>query len=235
MSEIVLSKMFSGSYLLDNLGHEVINLYRCDNGCNYVYLNDDGMFHRDHKNNVKAVLFVKSIGNSQYQVIGKAEGLTDIFDPDNSVAVERRKQINEIVSNDICYGGTFLHAIFVGNTYQHVYMTFKAETMLQIKDGVEVIISFQKGTCSQQSNNKIIVSISDKGLLASGGKEYFDDTNTPNDYSQLDNIINNKSLWGKQFPKYNKQNENKTMTEMAMRSLFAHRIDKNNDLNNLFK
>ena len=235
MSEIVLSKMFSGSYLLDNLGHEVINLYRCDNGCNYVYLNDDGMFSRDHRNKVKTVLFVKSIGNSQYQVIGKAEGLTDIFDPNNSVDVERRKQINEIVNKDICYGGTLLHAIFVGNTYQYVYMTFKAETMLQVKDGVEVIISFQKGACTQQSNNKIIVSLSDKGLLASGGKEYFDKANTPNDYVQLDNIINNQSLWDKPFPKYNKQNKNKTMTEMAMRSLFTHRISKHNDLNKLFK
>ena len=119
--------MFSGSYLLDNLGHEVINLYRSDNGCNYVYLNDDGMFHKNHMGKVKTVLFIKSIGNSQYQVIGKAEGLTDVFNPNNSVKDERLNQISKIVNEDICYGGTLLHAIFVGNKYQYVYLTFEAE------------------------------------------------------------------------------------------------------------
>lgn len=68
--------------------------------------------------------------------------------------------------------------------------------------------------------------------MASGGKEYFDPQNTPNDYIQLDAIIKNHSLWGKAFPKHNK---NKTMTEMAMRSLFTHRIQKNEDLNKFFK
>lgn len=118
--EIVLSKMFSGSYLLDNLGHELINLYQSDNGENYVYLNDDGMFDRSHLGKVKTVLFVKSIGKCQFQIIGKAEVIHDVYNPEKDLNKERLDQIEYIVKNNISYGGTLLHCIFVGNKYEYV-------------------------------------------------------------------------------------------------------------------
>ena len=35
---IVINRMFSGEYLRENLGHEVINLYQADNGCRFLSL-----------------------------------------------------------------------------------------------------------------------------------------------------------------------------------------------------
>ena len=42
--EILLNRMYSGDYLTtgNNIGHEVINLFRCDNGKNYIYVLSDG-------------------------------------------------------------------------------------------------------------------------------------------------------------------------------------------------
>ena len=38
MKDIVLNRMYNGDYLQGNLGHEIINLYRSDNGQCYLYL-----------------------------------------------------------------------------------------------------------------------------------------------------------------------------------------------------
>ena len=34
--------MYAGSYLEENIGHEVINLFKDDEGSNYIYVNKDG-------------------------------------------------------------------------------------------------------------------------------------------------------------------------------------------------
>lgn len=36
--------MFTGDYLNDNIGHEIINLFKDDNGENYIYLCKDGKY-----------------------------------------------------------------------------------------------------------------------------------------------------------------------------------------------
>ncbi len=36
---IVLNRMYTGSYLSSNLGHEVINMFQDDQGNHYLYLN----------------------------------------------------------------------------------------------------------------------------------------------------------------------------------------------------
>lgn len=38
--EIIINKMYVGGYLSegDNIGHEIINLYKADDGKNYIYL-----------------------------------------------------------------------------------------------------------------------------------------------------------------------------------------------------
>lgn len=48
MKEIVINRMFTGKYLRDNIGHEVINLFQADNGKYYVYLNDIGIIGKEH-------------------------------------------------------------------------------------------------------------------------------------------------------------------------------------------
>lgn len=50
---IVLNRMFTGDYLEDNIGHEVINLFKSDNGKFYLYLNALGSFHSDWKGRIK--------------------------------------------------------------------------------------------------------------------------------------------------------------------------------------
>lgn len=76
---IVLNRMYVGDYLMSNLGHEVINLYQADNGCNYIYLNSTGDFVKAHQGRVEYMLFVKYYGKGEVEVIGMAKGLEDVY------------------------------------------------------------------------------------------------------------------------------------------------------------
>ena len=80
---IVLNRVFSGEYLEDNIGHEVINLFKSDNGKYYLYLNALGSFHKQWKNRIKSMLLVRTIkGAKMLEVIGLATGLSDVYDPE---------------------------------------------------------------------------------------------------------------------------------------------------------
>ena len=46
---IVLNRMYTGSYLSSNLGHEVINMFQADDENYYLYLNAKGNFAAEGK------------------------------------------------------------------------------------------------------------------------------------------------------------------------------------------
>ena len=41
---IVANRMYVGDYLTSNLGHEVVNMFKADDGGSYLYLNAYGSF-----------------------------------------------------------------------------------------------------------------------------------------------------------------------------------------------
>ncbi len=80
---IVLNRMFTGDYLEENIGHEVINLFKSDNGKYYLYLNALGSFHSIWKSRIKSMLMVRTIqGAKMLEVIGLATGLKDVYKPE---------------------------------------------------------------------------------------------------------------------------------------------------------
>ena len=101
--------MYNGDYLADNLGHEIINLYQSDNGKNYVYLQHAGTFSEEQKGKVGYVLFVRTLpGRKMLEVLGKAEGITDIYYPGQ----QPDEQKEYIEKNNVRYAGVLLNEIF---------------------------------------------------------------------------------------------------------------------------
>ena len=78
-STIILCKMYAGRYLEENIGHEVINLFRADNDNNYVYINDDGRIAEKYNNTVSAVLLIRYVEEGVFEVIAKAEDLEQVL------------------------------------------------------------------------------------------------------------------------------------------------------------
>ena len=133
---IVINRMYAGSYLSTNLGHEVINMFQDDKGRHYLYLNAKGNFSKMHEGHISDMLLVRyagiNDGKSEVQVLGWARGLESIpgagdayqgYDVNGGIFVKQRNYISQ---NDISYGNADLIELFDGSDQQNVYITYYA-------------------------------------------------------------------------------------------------------------
>ena len=227
--KIVLNRMYNGDYLNDNLGHEIINLYQSDNGSHYIYLQHSGTFHVSQQDKVGCVLLVRSLpGRKMLEVLGKAEGITEIYHPKQTA----EDQIKYIVENDVRYAGVLLNELFIENEYQYVYLTYKAERVSRpIKP---LYVSFDKDGIDT------VVLTENKQAKASL-KQYIDYELTPNDYIALQEKINDASLWNNGVDKVEMKDVDKrdityfdicgvSSNELAFSNAFAFFMERYPDL-----
>lgn len=151
---IVLNRMYTGSYLSSNLGHEVINMFQADNGKHYLYLNARGNFDKKTGEKISDMLLVRYVGENRLEILAWASELTPAPGADKSYKKfepqsEIRKSQGYIISskerdalkdfpegkfeawmdeckNDISYGEANLIKIFEGSEQQNVYITYRA-------------------------------------------------------------------------------------------------------------
>ena len=132
---IVLNRMYTGSYLSTNLGHEVINMFQADNGKHYLYLNARGNFAKEHTNQISDMLLVRYAGDNRVEVLAWANGLHEIdgtnetyreFEKDYSIFTKQKDFIN-INEKEISYGGANLIELFEGSAQQNIYITYSAD------------------------------------------------------------------------------------------------------------
>ena len=183
--EIVLNRMYNGDYLNENLGHEIINMYRSDNGKHYIYLQYDGRFDKRHTGKVGCVLLVRTLhGRKLLEVLGKAEGITDVYTFEQTA----EEQVKYITDNNICYDGALLNHIFDGNKYQYVYITYEAKKVVRPKK--QIFISFAE-TKERKSNT---IYLTQNNQARASLKQYIDES-TSEDYAELSKVIDNPLLW----------------------------------------
>lgn len=133
---IVLNRMYTGSYLSSNLGHEVINMFQDDHGNHYLYLNAKGNYAKMHEGKISDMLLVRyaglNEGRSVVQVLGWAKGLEAVpgtaesykgYDEKSGIFQEQQKYINE---KKITYGSANLIELFKGSDQQNIYVTYYA-------------------------------------------------------------------------------------------------------------
>lgn len=111
--DILINQMYAGKYLSieDNIGHEVINFLKADDGNRYVYITPDG---KVSSSNIGTVLFVRNIhAGKTVEVIAKATELEDI---------------EPAASGLISYDGVRLSDIYPDSTHSsdEIFATFKA-------------------------------------------------------------------------------------------------------------
>lgn len=156
---IVLNRMYVGDYIVSNLGHEVINLYQADNGEHYIYLNSTGDFVKAHQGRIGYMLFVKYYGKGEVEVIGKAEGLEDVYASNPEI---KQKQIDFIRSEGgITYGGASILDIFKGSEQQNVFITYKAQKVYESRSDRRIFIRFynennESCTCRHEPGDVVI-------------------------------------------------------------------------------
>ena len=150
---IVLNRMYTGSYLSTNLGHEVINMFQADNGKHYLYLNDKGNFANKYTELIDDMLLVRYVGENKVEILAWASELTAIpgtnmpysnFDPNSTIRgyqeqiiYNKQRKPNLEISDcnwkdevdsetGIRYGEANLIDIFGDADQQNIYITYRA-------------------------------------------------------------------------------------------------------------
>ena len=129
---IILNHMFTGDYLNDNIGHEIINLFADDNGKNYIYLCKDGAFNRTDVD----------VENSFVVQVRRPANLLDTLEIISVASGLRKINENEAFkkSSDCpMYGGLSVYQLFSGNEQQQdKCVTFEAERVFVPKSPVYI-------------------------------------------------------------------------------------------------
>ena len=144
---IIINRMYAGGYLTvgENIGHEIINLVRSDNGNNYLWLNAGGNCQKsnfiDKQGNLiydeVVMLMVRMYGHKKWKVLGKAiidtSNLKEYMVPKFGEK-HHKEQIKKINEEKIYYGGLPINKIFDNNFFNgeiqsgiDIYFTFKAK------------------------------------------------------------------------------------------------------------
>lgn len=190
--EILLNIMFTGSYLEDtNIGHEIINLFKSDNGSNYIYVLPYGTMHNTHNNKIKTILLVKRHSSKILEIIAKATDLEQIIYINKTLTQEQEakhaEQINYIDNNNITYGDLKPYKIFKENAGNEkaMYITFKAGSVLKATQPIYISTDKANENCYYMEDIIKFPSQSPKMYISSNTKGF----------EVLQKIIKNKENW----------------------------------------
>ena len=194
--EIIINKMYVGAYLSegDNIGHEIINLYKADNGKNYIYLNSQGAIDLSRGANSITVLLVRKFASRIYKVLAKAEGITILDFADRKLS--RKERYKGQVSLGLTYGGVRLVDLFKGNFFrgslegnENAYTTFVADTVLKPKKQMYVTDD------ESISGDNTFFFFLNKGFGKQTLREFFNENEKPESFTDLNQIIEDSELW----------------------------------------
>lgn len=184
--EILINQLFSGSYLEENenIGHEIINLFRADDENNYLYITPSGKIRKHHS--IKSVIFVEHIKNKNtVEVIAKAEDL---------------QAMNEEI-NGIMYAGYSLNDIFNKNTYHgirsnQVNFTFRAGSVRLPKKRIILTLDDDyKKTIKEGSAVVLRLHSNGKIIVGQSARQYYSEKKDPDAYHELKKLLENKDFW----------------------------------------
>ncbi|HEM3665914.1 TPA: PD-(D/E)XK nuclease family protein [Streptococcus suis] len=194
--EIIINKMYVGGYLSegDNIGHEIINLYKADDGKNYIYLNSQGTIELSRGENSIIVLLVRKFASKIYKVLAKAEGITILDFADSKLP--RKERYKGQVALGLTYGGVSLVDLFNENSYRgsleeekNAYTTFVADRVIKPKN--QIYITDDE---SVSGDNTFFIR-TNKGFGKQTLREFYNENEKSEPFTDLNEIIENNELW----------------------------------------
>ena len=195
---IVLNRMYTGSYLSSNLGHEVINMFQADNGKHYLYLNARGNFDKTKGQTISDMLLVRYVGENKLEILAWASELIPAPGANQSykkfglhngirksqgyiISSEEREGMNaeefpadtfanwqEVQQGDISYGKAGLIKIFEGSEQQNIYITYRAGKFRTPLKGERLFLEFVNDTDFYEPDNSKTGQLVDNTFYFSG-------------------------------------------------------------------
>ena len=215
--EILINQLFAGSYLNEgaNIGHEVINLFKDDNGRNYLYITPGGKVDSSHS--VKSVIFVRNIeGKTTVEVIAKAEKLYPI----------------DVAPNDVKYADTPISNVFSDNIYHgksdsSIFFTYRTDKIRLPRKNTRILLTINDEFKPNDDAIRLIrLHSNSKAISNQSGRKYYSAQDDYNAYVELQNLLNNDDYWEED------DTTEKLITDESMRGAgltFLEIIRKEND------
>ena len=205
---IVLNRMYTGSYLSTNLGHEVINMFQADNGNHYLYLNAKGNFAKEHKEQISDMLLVRYAGDNKVEILAWANGLVEVagagdtyknFEQNSDIF---EKQQDYIKKNKITYGQRDLVVIFCGSVQQNVYITYCAKCFfsptkkiyIKYVEENDLLYNDNYHSNKEDSENELTIFLSGYQFGKATLKQYIYPTNHKNSKYKFDKRKKNEEF-----------------------------------------
>lgn len=180
--------MFSGDYLTNNIGHEIINLFKDDDGESYVYLLPLGTFGVEHKDRIQYVFHTQTVPSANAQeVIALSLIDCDVYNPTVDEAITKQNQAD--LCSQVYYGGVSLAKIFSANTAQQEISISLHATWTKFPKKKIFITWGNSPIVSDLQDDPIIVEM-EGGQPKSSLKAYYPLV------SKLGNLANDPNLWG---------------------------------------
>lgn len=197
--EIVLNKVFTGSHLEFNLGHEIINFIKDDDGQRYVYLNPYGARGDRAAKQTKYVFHIieSSINdeNGIYELVA-----VSVIDKEAQVNYQTGSS-SDLNVCPIFKGHNFYDIFYCGSeSGKAYYYTYKASKLLRPEGNLRIILKIDRNKATimhDKDNNKIVIELMCNPQHSicyadASGKATFSSTpNETTDKSILESLIKN--------------------------------------------
>lgn len=186
--EILINQMYAGEYLAmaNNIGHEVINLLKADDGKRYLYVTPNGKV-RGHC--VESILFVRKVrGGGTVEVVAAATELSKVPSSDRG---------------SITYNGVRLADVYGDNIAAENAddppdrVTYVAENMKVPSLGCKIILTLENEVDRLNDLTVVPLDSSRKSIVSRGNgmRRYYTTANDPMAYKQLKDLLGNERLW----------------------------------------
>ena len=193
--DIVLNRMYTGSYLSSNLGHEVINMFQADNGKHYLYLNSKGNFSNAGAS-VGTMLLVRGIGDKRVEIVGLAKNLKPVESAQCTlprdlgiVDTDVQKQQLEYMEQ-ITYGGAAIKDIFGDEGQQSVFISYETDANNFYLPQRRIIINFKdkQDANNQEAKNSENIYLKELSFGSTSLHQYVSATSNQDDWFLLNEI-----------------------------------------------
>lgn len=182
--ELLINQLFAGRYLEEgeNIGHEVINLFKDDDGNNNLFVTPSGII-KDKEHDIECIVFVRHVSkHTTVEVIGLAKDIYRITDEE---------------MNCIRYAGVSLSQIFNSNTYHggkdvfSNHVTFRAKSVWLPSKRIFITLDDDFTT----DEYVIRLKSEKKVIIPQGVRSYYSSKDDAVAYSQLKELTENSEFW----------------------------------------
>lgn len=152
MEEILINNMYNEnqkSYANEgkNIVHEIINLFKAENGKHYIYILSDGTIGYEHNDKISNIFLTRSVGNKTAEIVALVKNPRQLAQKAPKISKEENRKAlckkQEEYINKITYDKKRkikINEIFKNNTYHEkeekdvIYATFEADIVLKPKE-----------------------------------------------------------------------------------------------------